>query len=118
MKICTEKHKNKRKAISVQGQGPSLPLESNEVSSKYICYFNIAGNMNDTSEIYLVAFIANNNNFILKNNQWMEEFNNHTKLMFPKSKIIYDFGSHFMVCTCVVMSCSLVFVFVFVLFVA
>ena len=76
--------------------GPSLPFKF----CKCMYYFNIAGNTNDKSQIYLVALINSKNerekkNVILQNNQWIEDFTNHQKLLFPQFE---SFGSHFMVC--------------------
>ena len=68
--------------------GPSiLPNRSLSVCM-CLFYFNIKGSF-DVSNIYLVVFTYDwihniHNCFILKNNQWIEQFPNKHKLMFPK----------------------------------
>ena len=53
--------------------------------------------MNDKSQIYLVAMAREDTkNLILKNNQWIDCFNNHEKLLFPHKYC--GMGSYFMVC--------------------
>ena len=68
-----------------------------------VFYFNIKGSFNDPSNIYLIVFVndktENRNTFlILKNNEWIDEFPNKNKLMFPKNDcLFYRFGCDFMV---------------------
>ena len=67
-------------------------------------YFNIEGSFNDASNIYLMVFVNDSTNqkntfLILKNNEWIDQFPNKNKLMFPKHECVFsDFGCDFMVC--------------------
>ena len=70
--------------------GSSLP-KNYECQRTRMFYFNINGSFNDTTNIYLFVFVNDLKNrkntfLILKNNEWIDEFPNKNKLMFP----IYD----------------------------
>ena len=96
------KIKHKKKGHPSIKFGTVLP---NNYKSENTClfYFNIKGSFNDPSNIYLTVFVNDYNNtkntfLILKNNQWIEEFPNKNKLIFPKNNITFDrFGWDFMV---------------------
>ena len=116
MRICVNYPKTKQKENPCLTIGTSLPFNHYKCFHTCMYYFNIAGNMNNKSQIYLVAFVNDENNktnknLILKNNQWIEYFNNHTKLLFPKQNHFHGFGSYFMVCVCPCVWRLFVFVF-------
>ena len=99
-KINTHKKKTENPRLYM---GPCLPFKDYVCFHTCMYYFNIAGNMNDKTKIYLVAFVNDwknkiNLNLILKNNQWIAQFDNHTKLSFPKQTLFSNFDSCFMVC--------------------
>ena len=96
--------------------GASLPWQNYRYQCYETCmyYFNINGSFNDKSQIYLVVFVNDyihqtNINVILKNNKWIENFNNHGKLEFPQTAIINEFGCDFMVCNVIYFIVSILF---------
>ena len=101
--LCPQNNTPTKKEHPCLTLGPSVPSEDYLPTCMY--YFNINGNFNDKSQIYLVAFVKDiknktNKNIILKNNEWIEHFNNHEKLRFPKLNQFFNFGCDFMVCDC------------------
>ena len=96
-----KKKKHKKKGHPSIELGPSLPKKY-ECKNTCVFYFNINGSFNDTSNIYLMVFTNNWRGsifYILKNNEWVEEFPNKTKLIFLKHDCGFNcFGCDFMVC--------------------